>query len=295
MALYAFNGTWNSEKTDDVATEAVEYDLNTNVVKFRDAYEGPHFYVNGVGTRLGRFGGIFGGAFGVGGYTRLDEAKQALQQNLARGDRVIDIVGFSRGAALAATFAHRTCKDNPGLPIRFVGVWDLVGSFGIPFSLGPLRFQEYNIGYKFDVPPSVQHYYHALALDERRQTFRPTRIVGAHEVWFRGAHSDVGGGNGNLGLNCIALCWMLRKAAASGLPIKPAVLEKAAGGCMPECAVKWPKDYIKNDKREIKGTDRVHYSVARRDDAELNDPPPSAARESADDERRAVQSDLFRP
>ena len=51
---------------------------------------------------------------------------------------------------------------------------------------------------------------HAMALDERRQSFSVTRIKGAYEVWFRGAHSDVGGGNGNAGLNAIAAAWMLR-------------------------------------------------------------------------------------
>lgn len=294
MALYAFNGTWNSEKTDDVATDAVEYDLNTNVVKFRDAYEGPHFYLNGVGTRLGRFGGFFGGAFGIGGQSRLLEAMAALDANLARGDAVIDIVGFSRGAALAATFAHRLGKHRQ-LPIRFVGLWDLVGSFGIPFSLGPLRFQEYNLGYRFDVPPGVQYYYHALALDDRRQTFRPTRLPGAHEVWFRGAHSDVGGGNGNLGLNCITLRWMLRKAAASGLPISPPAIEAAAGRCDPRCAVTWPKDYIKNRKRTLNPGDRVHHSVIARGDAALNDPPAECVKELEHEELMAVPTSVYRP
>jgi len=293
MALYAFNGTWNSEKTDDIATDAVEYDLNTNVVKFRDAYGGPHFYLNGVGTRLGRFGGFFGGAFGIGGQARLLEAMTALDANLARGDAVIDIVGFSRGAALAATFAHRLSKRRQ-LPIRFVGLWDLVGSFGIPFSLGPLRFQEYNLGYRFDVPPRVQYYYHALALDERRQTFRPTRLPGAHEVWFRGAHSDVGGGNGNLGLNCITLCWMLRKAAASGLPIAEAAIDAAARRCAADCAVTWPKDFIRNRKRTLNAGDRVHYSVAVRNDAELNDPPSGCVREAEHEELMAFTASGYR-
>ena len=288
MALYAFNGTWNSEKTEDLATDAVEYDNNTNVVKFRDAYEGSAFYINGVGTRLGRFGRFFGGAFGIGGRSRLHEARQALQRNLARGDRDVDIIGFSRGAALAASFARRVHKDHGSdLPIRFVGLWDLVASFGIPFSLGPLKFQEYNIGYRFDVPASVRHYYHALALDERRQSFRPTRLTGAHEVWFRGAHSDVGGGNGNLGLNCIALCWMLRKAAASGVPIKSAVIVSAANGCKPATAVSWPQDVIKNRMRTLLADDRFHHTVTIGTDASLNHPPENCARETEDGELTA--------
>jgi uncharacterized protein (DUF2235 family) len=288
MALYAFNGTWNSEKTEDLATDAVEYESNTNVVKFKDAYEGSVFYINGVGTRLGRFGRFFGGAFGIGGRSRLHEARETLERNLAGGDRDVDVVGFSRGAALAASFARRVHKEHGSdVPIRFVGLWDLVASFGIPFSLGPIKFQEYNLGYKFDVPASVRHYYHALALDERRQSFRPTRLTGAHEVWFRGAHSDVGGGNGNLGLNCIALCWMLRKAAASGVPIKAAVITSAANGCQPACAVQWPQDVIKNRMRTFQPDDRFHYTVSIGADASLNHPPENCARETEDGELRA--------
>jgi uncharacterized protein (DUF2235 family) len=288
MAIYAFNGTWNSEKTEDVATDVHEYDLNTNVVKFKDAYEGKQFYVNGVGTRLGWFGRFFGGAFGIGGQERLDEAREAFERNRANGDPEIDVVGFSRGAALAAAFVHRLHKEfGKDVPIRFVGLWDLVGSFGIPFSLGPIKFQEWNLGYKFDVPPSVRHYYHALALDERRQTFRPTRLIGAHEVWFRGAHGDIGGGNGNLGLNCITLCWMLRKAAAAGLPIKPAAITAASNGCVPTSAVNWPSDVIKNRRRAFLPDDLFHYSVTIGTDARLNHPPEHCARETIDGELAA--------
>ena len=38
MALYAFDGTWNSEK------DAGRYDLNTNVVRFKDLYAGTRFF-----------------------------------------------------------------------------------------------------------------------------------------------------------------------------------------------------------------------------------------------------------
>ena len=38
MALYAFDGTWNNEK------DAGRYDLNTNVVRFKDLYAGKKFF-----------------------------------------------------------------------------------------------------------------------------------------------------------------------------------------------------------------------------------------------------------
>lgn len=97
MALYAFNGTWNSEKTDVQATPDNEYHTNTNVLKFRDA-------------------------------------------RLAAGDATIDVVGFGRGAALAMAFTNRVYKQviDPRTGkrpvIRCVGLWDVVGSFGIPIN-----------------------------------------------------------------------------------------------------------------------------------------------------------------
>ncbi len=133
MALYAFNGTWNSEKTDDISTAANEAASNTNVVFFKDAHTAPApYYSDGVGTRVGLVGKIFGGAFGVGGQQRLDEAIAHLRKRFNNGDRDIDVVGFSRGAALALAFANRVAKDikdGQGRPvkIRFLGLsmsWD---------------------------------------------------------------------------------------------------------------------------------------------------------------------------
>ena len=70
MALYAFDGTWNSEK------DAGEYDRNTNVVRFKDLYAGPKFFYKGVGTKHGFVGKVAGGAFGVGGHDRIEDAKR---------------------------------------------------------------------------------------------------------------------------------------------------------------------------------------------------------------------------
>lgn len=58
MALYAFDGTWNENKPDDAE--------DTNVFKFKEAYQGNKFYVEGVGTRFGILGRVFGGIFGAG-------------------------------------------------------------------------------------------------------------------------------------------------------------------------------------------------------------------------------------
>ena len=75
------------------------------------------------------------------------------------------------------------------------------------------------------MPPNVQHCYHAMALDECRAFFQLTRLAGTGvneagrlvEVWFRGVHSDIGGGNGNFGaqLDCAELDVRERQAPQS--------------------------------------------------------------------------------
>jgi hypothetical protein len=70
-----------------------------------------------------------------------------------------------------------------------------------------------------------------MALDETRLFFPLTRLSAAGqtdphllEVWFRGVHTDVGGGNGNHSLNWIALHWMFQNALRHGLSIDPAAI-----------------------------------------------------------------------
>jgi len=270
MALYAFDGTWNDEK------DTGEYGKNTNVVKFRDAYDGTHeFYTKGVGTKHGFIGKIFGGAFGAGGHQRIDEGRSALFKNFSDGDKTIDIVGFSRGAALALHFANTIASDGVQNPetgdvmekkpvIRFLGLWDVVAAFGIPIDIG-IPFSRINLGYRLKLPDNVRYCFHALALDERRQSFRPTRVSGGYEVWFRGVHSDIGGGNDNEALSHIALRWMLRKAIKIGLPIRPGVDSLLDAQIDMNARVSKNKDLIENDPRKIKPTDLVHYTVKNRE------------------------------
>src|SRR5437867_1293984 len=79
MALYAFDGTWNSATLDD----NIEQDNETNVANFSAAYTGPKWYVSGPGTRFGDVGRVIGGAFGAGGPERVKEAYKQLCQNWA--------------------------------------------------------------------------------------------------------------------------------------------------------------------------------------------------------------------
>jgi len=231
MALYAFDGTGNEDR------DGMERD--SNVLHFFEAYQDPHkntdpdaalgsLYLKGIGTRAQTFiGDKLAETFGIGGHTRLKDAHRRVERNLAAGDPNVDIVGFSRGAALAIDFANHVCKKIPGANVRFVGVFDIVAQFGAPGKF-------VNLGFDLDCPDVTC--YHAMAIDENRAFFPLTRLgkVGRtfaklREVWFRGVHSDVGGGNANRGLNWITLNWMFENALRHGLPIDPAAVSANLG------------------------------------------------------------------
>ena len=270
MSVYAFDGTWNDAKDGDDP----DY-TNTNVSRFYDAYRRHSrrpdldFYVAGVGTRFDAVGRALGGVFGLGELARINEGYAALCNAWDQGERDIDIVGFSRGAATALDFCH--CIQERGIrrpgtdeiidaspTIRFLGLWDVVASFGLA-NLGNTAL---NIGHHLSLPKSnLQYCFHALALDERRPSFLPIRLDGGCEVWFRGVHSDIGGGNKNRGLNDLTLRWMMHKGKAAGLPIlqedidalqpDPAAAPSPAGGRKLPLAL-----------RTVSSTDRGHYTVA---------------------------------
>lgn len=117
-------------------------------------------------------------------------------------------------------------RCHADVSVQFLGVWDTVGALGTPvwggdFTLNPLpiepRFHDVNAF------AHVDEAYHALAIDEQRAAFLPQLFdakCGAkrfEQAWFRGVHSNVGGGYEDCGLSDIALRWMAEKAKAAGL------------------------------------------------------------------------------
>jgi len=288
MALYAFDGTWNEAKDDDEKNHT-----NTNVFRFYHAYHAnsgkSDYYLAGVGTRFGGLGKVLGGVFGLGELPRLNEAYDHLcaQWTAPQPDRIIDIVGFSRGAATTLDFcnlvqsrgirrpgSHDVVEPNP--KIRFVGVWDVVASFG--FAL--LGNQAANFGHHLTIPKTnLEYCFHALAIDERRPSFLPIRLNGACEVWFRGVHSDIGGGNGNRPLNDVTLKWMMLKAKAAGLPITDADIPNVP---VPVTTIPKPDFKLPIEVRFVGAVDRRHYTIAPLDD--WTNPPATCPVENAADE-----------
>ncbi|TAN27144.1 MAG: hypothetical protein EPN31_11365 [Castellaniella sp.] len=153
----------------------------------------------------------------------------------------IDILGFSRGAALARDFANRIAHqtrngwfsyDDPlrgsiGLcvDLRFLGLFDTVAQFGL---LGAA-----NAGYDLTITGAWQWVAHAVALHELRALFPLVSATrgspgNAVEAPFIGAHSDIGGGmaldphqqpipSGDL--SDVALNWMRWQALAALVPM----------------------------------------------------------------------------
>lgn len=156
------------------------------------------------------------------------------------GDCRIDIIGFSRGAALARHFANELVKLEPNIVIHWVGLFDTVGSFGLGGnSIDP--------GYNFNLPNNVKRAYHIVAAQrkdqittgERRFLFPVTGIGNImngvysvnsrwHETFVVGAHSDIGGGYSLAGnesyrrnVTNLTLKWMRDDGVGHGAPFGP--------------------------------------------------------------------------
>jgi len=118
-------------------------------------------------------------------------------------------------------------RDNYLVIARFIGVWDTVGSLGVPIKRLRLKYDFHDV----TLTSLVDHAYHALAIDEKRRDFEPTLWARSktprkeqvmEQRWFAGAHSDVGGGAAREGRDAqsdYVLEWMLCKAAAAGLDV----------------------------------------------------------------------------
>ena len=203
-------------------------------------------YIDGVGTREGEK--WTGGGFGIGLDERIEEAYEFLWQEV--NDAIEDgddphlyLFGFSRGAYAARWLAslikfsgipkddaprrkmflnHRRQDAKAAkklreknlvldeIPVDLIGVWDTV---------------EASVDPSFDIkepPEQVKSIYHALAIDEWRYTFNPTRFNPSQKVteaWFPGCHTDIGGGYEERALANQSLWWMLSGAQDAKLVV----------------------------------------------------------------------------
>lgn len=259
--IYCSDGTWDEPAKD------------TNVYKIfkalpTSAQQVP-YYDDGVGSDGLLIQKLGGGAFGAGLYQKIKDGYTKIAHAYEAGDELF-LFGFSRGAYTARSLAGMIAVC--GLPtanftdemvdaafnvyrnkaqraqlladfektykpfdakITMVGVWDTVGSLGIPAIFGGVS----SIVYGFldtSLHPDVLNAYQALAIDERRAEFPATLWTSSspgqsmEQVWFCGVHCDVGGSYADdadgSALSDLTLGWMLGKASALGLQFDPQVL-----------------------------------------------------------------------
>ena len=261
--VYCADGTWQAPVN------------NTNVYRIYKALtvtsDQVTFYDDGVGADATGLDRILDGAFGQGILQKIQDGYTKIAHVYEPGDEIF-LFGFSRGAYTARSLAGMIA--NCGLPtaafsddcvkqvfaayrdpvnrasilagltacglgpamIQMVGVWDTVGSLGIPAIFGGVDESEYGF-LDTSLHPDIKNAYHCLALDEKRAQFpatlwTSTPVAGqtVEQVWFSGCHGDVGGGTAQAGgvdagtrLCDITLGWMVAKAQALGLTMDPAI------------------------------------------------------------------------
>ena len=117
--------------------------------------------------------------------------------------------------------------------VAFVGLWDTVDAYGLPIDemtrgwdryVWPLTMSDRSH------PDVVEKLCHAVSLDDERHTFHPVLLdesqepICAHidqerltQVWFAGAHSNVGGGYPDDSIAYVPLLWIADQACKKGL------------------------------------------------------------------------------
>jgi len=262
--VFCADGTWDAPGSA------------TNVFKIFHALltnaEQVPYYDDGVGSDGTPLQKLAGGALGAGLFQKIKDGYSKIAQAYEAGDQIF-IFGFSRGAYTARSLAgmiaicglptenftdddvntafnayrnkdqrqrlldqlNQSC-DMFDAKLAMVGVWDTVGSLGIPAIFGgvdPILYGFLDTG----LHPDVLNAYQALAIDEKRAEFPPTLWTlpqppnpnqTIEQVWFVGVHCDVGGSyppdsNGSA-LSDLTLAWMMSKAAPLGVAFDPAVL-----------------------------------------------------------------------
>ncbi len=129
--------------------------------------------------------------------------------------------------------------------VQYVGVWDTVGSLGIPHTLPfATRLDRRYEFHDLNLSRFVVSARHAVSIDECRASFLPSlwENVAAlnananaarlpygerpyQQVWFPGRHPGVGGGQDDGGLSLSPLAWVAEGAARAGLTFDETMLD----------------------------------------------------------------------
>jgi len=299
--VFCADGTWQAPMN------------NTNVYRMYKALtvtsDQVTYYDDGVGADATGLDRILDGAFGQGLLQKIIDSYTKIAHVYEAGDEIF-LFGFSRGAYTARSLggmiaacglptgqftdacvaqAFKAYRDPvnraailAGLGacglgdavIRMIGVWDTVGSLGIPAIFGGVDTKDYGF-LDTGLHPDVKNAYQCLAIDEQRAQFPATLWTSApapgqtiEQVWFSGCHGDVGGGTLAAGgvdagtrLCDVTMGWMMAKALALGLTMDPTVV--AQFGTLP---AKFALDAIRQTWQAIDGPPHLRPIA---DDAEV--------------------------
>lgn len=163
-----------------------------------------------------------------------------------------------------AAFRKRYCHDR--VEIEMIGVFDTVKALGVRLPLLWMWTEPQHEFHNHALGSVVKHGYHALALNENRAAFDPILWVTSsgdwkgriEQVWFRGAHGDVGGHLGGFNaarpLANLPLAWMLEKAEAHNLSLPLDWREKiVVDAAAPSVGTVrgWGKAFLLRAKRQV--------------------------------------------
>ncbi|KAF8596429.1 hypothetical protein BDV93DRAFT_500451 [Ceratobasidium sp. AG-I] len=198
-------------------------------------------YLSGVGSGSAKNPvNLLGRIFGVGIVNIVVEAYLYIATRYQQGDRIC-LFGYSRGAFVARKVASlifriglvpgrdrflelwqqqekpipwkTSVRTESNIPIQYLAVWDTVGAI---YSKHISKMHGDILGMPDEeLPLNVVNAFHIVAFHENRRLFlvslfKPNGVTQLKEVWFPGAHSDVGGGGSKFTeLPRLSLIWLI--------------------------------------------------------------------------------------
>ncbi|KAF8597255.1 hypothetical protein BDV93DRAFT_610498 [Ceratobasidium sp. AG-I] len=291
--------------------QANEHTNGRPVTVDRNAYPVLSRYFAGVGSKSKGPEKYLALIFGMTTVNMVADVYLWVAENYQPGDHVC-LFGYSRGAFVARKVAgllHHvglTTKkadllrqwrnretaipwgETPTpseIPIKYLGVWDTVGavySAKVSELKDTLGISDENL------PPNVKHALHVVAFHENRKRFAVTLFKKGEnkngdlqEVWFPGAHSDVGGGGDKpTDLPNLSFDWMIGKVDVFAKFPKKVETNYATATLTPQDAYKESPpfkqvvDYKMNrlESKHLKRFSLVHETVRYLEDTPRNTP-----------------------
>ncbi len=265
--VVCMDGTWNKPSSDH-PTNVVKIARAIEPVA-EDGTQQVVYYHAGVGTG-NALDQILGGTLGKGLQQNIRDGYRFLAPNYAEGDELF-IFGFSRGSFTARSLlgmirqcgllrktsldrlpeAYELYRDDSHpddatsgqfradysreVKVKCIGVWDTVGALGVPGTSpwSAIHFLRAPKFHDVNLTGLAENAFHALAIDERRRSFKPSLWSGdkkpgqrVMQVWFPGVHSNIGGGFRDTSLSDGALHWMVERAKECGLEVNDSYLDE---------------------------------------------------------------------